>query len=169
MSLTNQLAALATLIGDRLDQSFGDLSPRAASALLTLLNHGPLDVSALARIVGTTQPTATRLIDGLERQGLVERSPREGRVVSVRLTSAGDQSAGQLQSARHACAQHMLASLTEPERQVLAKLVDKLLFSGTDERAHAHTTCRYCDHGACNGDVCPINRKATEIEAGSFK
>lgn len=165
MLLVNQFAALVTLINDRLDQSFGNLSPRAASALLTLLNRGSLDVSTLARVVGVTQPTATRLIDGLEKRGLSERCPRDGKAVLVRLTSAGRTQAEQLQSVRQACVEEMLKDLSGREQRVLTRLIDKLLFAGTKGRAHARTTCRYCNHGACSGEACPINRKATQLEA----
>ncbi len=164
MLLGNQFAALVTLINDRLDQSFGTLSPRAASALLTLLNRGSLDVSTLAKIVGVTQPTATRLIDGLEKQGLSERCPRDGKAVLVRLTSTGRIRAEQLQSGRQACVQNMLEELSGQEQEVLARLIDKLLFTSTTGRVHARTTCRYCNHGPCCGKSCPINRKAAQLE-----
>jgi MarR family transcriptional regulator, organic hydroperoxide resistance regulator len=50
-----------------------------------------LSVGALAEAAGVAPPTATRTLDGLERQGIVERRPssEDRRSVSVRLTGRG--------------------------------------------------------------------------------
>ncbi len=50
-----------------------------------------LPVGALAEAAGIARPTATRMLDGLERQGIVERRPstKDRRIVSVQLTARG--------------------------------------------------------------------------------
>ena len=50
-----------------------------------------LPVGALAEAAGVAQPTATRMLDGLERQGVIERRPstEDRRSVSVALTARG--------------------------------------------------------------------------------
>jgi DNA-binding MarR family transcriptional regulator len=50
-----------------------------------------LPVGALAEAAGVAQPTATRMLDGLERQGVVERRPStaDRRSITVRLTPRG--------------------------------------------------------------------------------
>ncbi|MGH2985873.1 MAG: MarR family winged helix-turn-helix transcriptional regulator [Solirubrobacterales bacterium] len=50
-----------------------------------------LSVGALAEAAGVAQPTATRTLDGLERDGIVERRPssEDRRSVTVHLTAAG--------------------------------------------------------------------------------
>ena len=45
-----------------------------------------LPVGALAEAAGIAQPTATRMLDGLERQGIVERRPSTADRRSVRLS-----------------------------------------------------------------------------------
>ncbi len=164
MLLENRIAAFATMLQDRMEQSFDDLSPRAASVLLTLLNRGPRVVGRIAEIVGTSQPTATRLINGLEKNQLVQRRSRNGRNVIVSLTEPGKKIARRIERRRSNLVGGMISVLTAPERATLAELVDKLLFANTLDRAHARTTCRYCDHGRCQSDRCPVNRRATEIE-----
>ncbi len=165
MLIANHLAALVTLLGDRIEHGFGDLSPRSASVLLTLQCRGPLGVSAVARIVGTSQPTATRLIDGLVARGLVMRGDRTGKFVSAALTELGKARAGKLQADRLAVTEDLLSTLRDEERRAFGLLIEKLMAAGTEGRDHARTTCRYCDHDACFGDACPIDRRATEIEA----
>lgn len=166
MFLENRIAAFATMLQDRMEESFDNLSPRAASVLLTLSNRGPCTVSRIAEIVGTSQPTATRLINGLEKRGLVRRRSRDGRNVVVLLIKPGEKTARSLQRRRTELVGAMLSELTAPERTVLAELVDKLLFANTRDRTHARTTCRYCDHGCAESDRCPVDGKATEIERG---
>ena len=160
----NQLAALGTLLQDRMELTFEDVSPRAASILLTLLSRGALPISRTAEIVGISQPTATRLVDGLQNRGLVRREPRAGRVVIVSLTTAGRETAGRFQRARANVARQLAKPLATRERELLAGFVDKILYAAAAGRTAARTTCRYCDHGVCQGDGCPINRRAGEIE-----
>lgn len=56
------------------------------------LNDGPVMQRDLASIVGVEGPTMVRLLDGLERQGLIERVPavhdRRGKM--IRLTPASE-------------------------------------------------------------------------------
>jgi len=67
------------------------LSAPRLSALSSVVVAGPVTISALARIEGVRPPTMTRLVDGLERDGLVMREPHpdDGRSVQVRATGMG--------------------------------------------------------------------------------
>ncbi len=164
MLLENQFGALGTVIQDRMDGAFGELSPSASSLLITLLNTGSLTVSVLAGIIGVSQPTASRLIGGLETRGCLKRAMRDGRTVTVSLTAPGRKSAQSLQAIRADILNDLLRPLEARERATFTRLIDKILFTATGSRAAARTACRYCDHGVCNGEDCPINRRATRIE-----
>lgn len=164
MLLDNHLAALGVLVRDRMVAGFGDISPSAAAILFTLANRGPLPVSELAAILGVAQPTASRLLDGLEGGGLIARREKRGRRVTIALTRAGAGKARVLQRARAALAADLLAPLDAGERAVLEKSIAKVLSGATRSRAFARTACRYCDHGVCKGGDCPIGSRATEIE-----
>lgn len=61
-------------------------------ALTTIARHGPVPVTALARIVGVAPSTATRMCDRLVRDGLVVRRslPNDRRVVHLELTRRGE-------------------------------------------------------------------------------
>lgn len=161
---SNHVAALASLVQDRMNGAFDEMSASGAALLLTLLNRGGLTVTALADILGIAQPTASRLIDGQQRLGLVRRAGKVGREVRVALTTKGRRRADGLQRARAEAAAALLAPLTAAERRALAGLVDKLLYHATESRAFARHACRYCDHDVCRGRRCPINRRATELE-----
>lgn len=72
------------------DESFG-LSAARLSALSVVVFAGPLSVGSLAAAEQVRPPTITRLVQGLEQSGLVERThdPRDGRVSLVRATGKG--------------------------------------------------------------------------------
>ena len=54
------------------------ISPARASALSVLVFGGPRTVGALAQSEGVRSPTMTRLVNGLEADGLVRRRAGEG-------------------------------------------------------------------------------------------
>nr|WP_255426453.1 MarR family transcriptional regulator [Pseudonocardia sp. C8] len=68
-----------------------DLTEAQVATLESVAHQGPLPVGVIARQAGIAQPTVTRMINGLERQGVVRRIPGEhdDRVVLVELTEAG--------------------------------------------------------------------------------
>jgi DNA-binding MarR family transcriptional regulator len=69
----------------------GGLTLSQYGLLEPLLDHEPARVRELAAQAGVTAPTATRILDTLERTGLVRRTPaiEDRRGVSVRLTEHG--------------------------------------------------------------------------------
>jgi len=164
MFLENRFAALAMAVQDRMESACEGLSFRAAAVLLTLSNRGPLPISMVAEIVGVSQPTATRLIDGLEKQDLIRRRPRDGRSVTICLTPRGRRTATRLQGARHLVAGEFLGPLRRSERKALSGVIDCLLFHATEGRREARTICRSCDHGVCIERDCPVDRRAAELE-----
>lgn len=69
----------------------GGLSLSQLNLLDALTEDAPLTVGQLAERAGVTGPNATRMLDALERQGVVvrERTARDRRLVRARLTPAG--------------------------------------------------------------------------------
>jgi DNA-binding MarR family transcriptional regulator len=72
------------------DAGPGLLGPRL-SALSVVVFAGPLTVRELAAAEQVRSPTMTRLVDGLQREGLVTRepNPEDARSVLVRATPTG--------------------------------------------------------------------------------
>lgn len=74
----------------QVDREMG-LTPERASLLSVLAFGGPRTIGQLARAERVSPPAITRIVDGLETAGLVERA-RDGedrRVVTVSVTPAG--------------------------------------------------------------------------------
>jgi DNA-binding MarR family transcriptional regulator len=160
----NKLGALGTIVADRTRMALGGLSPSAA-ALLSLLHFKPgLTATRLAEIAEVSQPTAVRLIDGLEREALITRGKPQGRVTPLLLTEAGRERAAHLQQRRLAALEGLLSSLAPKDRRQFALTLDRILAGATTSRASAHTACRLCEHDLCGPEVCPIGRRADEID-----
>lgn len=160
----NKLGALGEMIRDRTETSLAGLSPSAA-ALLSMLHFKPgLTTTELASIVGVSQPTAVRLIDGLERQALIARGKTEGRVTPLALTKAGHAQVAKLHGVRLAALDELLRALQPEERRSFISMLDKILAGATTSRAFARTTCRLCEHDLCGPEVCPIGCRAAELE-----
>lgn len=72
------------------DEALGISAPRL-SALSVLVFAGPQRIGELAHIEQVEPPTMTRLVDGLERDGYVQRSPDpdDARAVRVEATARG--------------------------------------------------------------------------------
>ena len=164
MIVANKLGALGLLLTDAVSEALGELSPSAAALLLTLRYHGDMTTTELAAIAGISQPTAVRVADGLVRRGLIQRQDRAGRTAPLRLTRTGARQAEALQRVRLKAMARLLAGLSATERAAFERTLDKLLAPATVSRAFARTTCRLCDHGSCDGPLCPIGSRATELE-----
>jgi DNA-binding MarR family transcriptional regulator len=84
-------AALHLLRRLRTEDDALGISPPRLSALSVVVFAGPIGIGALAAAEGVAAPTMSRLVDGLERDGLVRRGPdpEDARGVLVRATAQG--------------------------------------------------------------------------------
>jgi DNA-binding MarR family transcriptional regulator len=98
------------------------LSSARASALSVLVFGGPLSLGRLAEIEQVSAPTMTRLVQGLERQGLVRREtdPEDRRSVRVRATPKGVRLLEAGRKRRVEDLMRRLAALSPAERALLA-------------------------------------------------
>jgi DNA-binding MarR family transcriptional regulator len=108
----------------RLRQEAGDeLSPSLSAALASVDRHGPLTPSELAAREQIQRPTATRIVDRLVAEGLVERTPDpdDRRSLRIATTSRGRAT---LRAARHrktAFLARALADLGPEDRATLER------------------------------------------------
>jgi len=111
----------------RQDEGMG-LTPARASALSILVFGGPATIGALAKAEQVSAPTVTRLVVGMEREGLVRRDAdkRDGRVVWVQATAKGTRLLHEGRRRRVAALADDLGSLTAAEREALARAADIL-------------------------------------------
>ena len=135
-------------------------SPSGAAALSALLHF--LDrpsVDLLRQVLGLTSSGTVRLVDRLERDGLVTRAPGDdGRVTTVVLTPAGRRAARRVAAARADVLDAALAGLDPGERAAFDELAGKLLVGMIRGPGATRWMCRMCDTGACGRErgKCPV-------------
>jgi DNA-binding MarR family transcriptional regulator len=95
-------AALHLLRRLRTEDDALGVSPPRLSALSVVVYAGPIGIGMLAATEGVAAPTMTRLVDGLERDGLVSRGPdpADARGVLVRATVKGQRTLAKGRSQR---------------------------------------------------------------------
>jgi DNA-binding MarR family transcriptional regulator len=99
------------------------ISPARASALSVLVFGGPRTVGALAEAEGVRSPTMTRLVDGLEADGLVRRRPGDDdrRQVVVEATPAASSLLHDGRGRRVALLEELLADVEADDLDVLRR------------------------------------------------
>ena len=117
----------------RMRQEAGtEMRPSRASALVTAELHGPLTPSELAEIEGVKRPTATRILRGLEGEGLIERTPdpKDGRSALISITPEGRERLRRLRRRKNAYLARRMRGLGRDEVESLeraAEILERLL------------------------------------------
>ena len=121
------------------------LSPIQVQFLVHLLFHdaGLRRVSQLARRFDLTRATVSDAVGSLEEKGLVrrERWPEDGRVVTLQLTPAGEELAGELSTWAGVVKEHLDSSSEEEKKVVLRFLMDLI---ASLQRTGVITVARMC-------------------------
>jgi DNA-binding MarR family transcriptional regulator len=121
-------AAIHLLRRLRLEDAAAGLTAPRLSALSVLVFRGPATLSGLAAAEQVRPPTMTRLVQGLERDGLVKRlaDPDDRRVSRIEATARGTELllAGRTRRVRRLAG--ALARLPRAERRLLARAAELL-------------------------------------------
>jgi len=104
------------------------LTPARLQLLAALRADGPQIMQQLAGVLGSTPRNVTALVDGLEREGFVARTPheRDRRATVVSLTEAGDQLTSSWAADYEARAGAVFDSLSERDRRTFLRLLGRL-------------------------------------------
>ena len=113
----------------RLRQEAGvDLGPALIAALGTVERQGPLTPSELANLERVKRPTATRMVNRLEAEGLIVRArdPADGRSSLVSVSPRGLELLRRLRKRRTAYLARRLRELDPDEVAALARAAEIL-------------------------------------------
>ena len=127
------LRLVITRTARRMRQQAGsELRPSSASALVTIELHGPLTPSELAEIERVKRPTATRILRGLEGEGLIDRTPdpKDGRSALISLSAEGRERLRRLRQRKNAYLARRMRDLDPDEVGTLehaAAILERLL------------------------------------------
>ncbi len=135
-------AAIHLLRGVRRADRETGLSPQRLSALSVIVFAGPIPIGGLAEAEQVSAPTISRLVKGLEREGLVERlkDAKDTRVTRLSATAAGRRLLEQGRRRRIERLVARLSLLSGKDRRLLdraAELMERLASatSGTNTMA----------------------------------
>jgi DNA-binding MarR family transcriptional regulator len=119
-------AAIHLLRWLRREDDGSGLGAPQLSALSVIDGSGPIALGALAAAEQVRAPTITRLVQSLEREGLVARDTdaADGRVTRVHATAKGRRLLTVGRARRVAALERRLAGLTGDERQLLARAAE---------------------------------------------
>ena len=109
----------------REDETSGLTAPRL-SALSIVVFAGPITLRDLAAAEGVTPPTMTRLVDGLEGDGLVVRrdDPTDGRAIRIRATAKGTKLLMNARAQRVAALTARVADLSPDDQALLGRAAE---------------------------------------------
>jgi len=110
---------------DRRDMA---LTPAQYHLLSALRDGRSRNVGELAAAAGVSSPTATRMLDALEREGVVVRRPsdEDRRRISVEMTEAGEEAMAQARGRREQARDLVYAELSPEERAQAVHLLSRL-------------------------------------------
>jgi DNA-binding MarR family transcriptional regulator len=117
----------------RMRQEAGtELSASNASALSAVEMHGPVTPSELADIERIKRPSATRILRGLEEEGLVQRTPdpKDGRSALISVTGEGRERLRRLRQRKNAYLARRMRDLEPADVATLeqaAQVLERLL------------------------------------------
>jgi DNA-binding MarR family transcriptional regulator len=163
----NVLGALALAVADQTADAVTETAGQersdaaALSALDQFLDRPSVDL--LGRVLGLTQSGAVRLVDRLERRGLVARRPGvDGRTAAIALTAAGRRAARRVGATRSAILRESLSLLSPDETARLDDLLGRLLIGRMRGPGATRWICRMCDLEACGraDGRCPVANEA---------
>lgn len=139
------------------------LTSSQIQGLAHLLHHGAVSVGDMAEGLGTSHPAVVRLVDRLERKGLVRRTPSHAdrRISLVELTDHGKELAGRVLSRRTETLARAIGRMDRSELEGLMRGLEGLLAAALEDRAAIQLVCLKCgdDHIAC----CVVNRTLLEL------
>jgi DNA-binding MarR family transcriptional regulator len=153
-----QLLGVAALAAhDLLTEALPTGETRTA-ILVHLCAHPGGSAEALRQVLGLSQPATVRAVDGLVRDGLLER--RRGpdrRSHDLRPTASGRRTARQALQARAEALRPLVSELEGPQRAALGLGLEALVGGLAHDRPGALRACRLCDRGTCCADPgCPL-------------
>lgn len=159
--ITNLVGAFSLALSSGIEQQIAGLGLRsqsAASALVTIRNHPNDTIEVLRGVLKLTHSGAGRLVNGLEKDGLVVRrpNPEDSRAVTIRLTAKGKRQSERVLSARSELIGTVMQALDDEQKAALTPIMESALGSLAADIPGARRICRLCDECVCRPLGCPV-------------
>jgi MarR family transcriptional repressor of emrRAB len=156
----NLLGAAALAITGAIDTAISSgegRSQAANAALAVMLQWPPRSIGHLAGVLRRSHSATVRLIEELEAEKLVAKSPgADRRAVVATLTAEGRREARRVVGMRAESLGDLMRGLSAEDRRDLTRLLEKMLPALTPDRQACDHICRLCELAACPQDRCPV-------------
>lgn len=165
--LTNLLGAFALGLSDRIRQTTdlaASLGAMAPAAIVNIVDYPGETIDSLSKTLALSHSATVRLVDRLQREGLLKRKRgADGRSICLIPSARGRRTAASIIAARRAVIANSISGLNRAECESLETILEKVLGVLTTSRPHADTLCRLCELSACPQDRCPVEVAARSI------
>lgn len=159
--LVQLLGVSALAAHDALSRAFMAGETRTA-ILVHLTAHPGGSAEALRHVLGLSQAATVRAVDGLVRDGLLERGRGpDRRSYDLRASPEGRRAARRALAARAEALRPLVAGLDAAGREALGAGLEALVAGLADDRPSVLRACRLCDRGTCCAEPgCPLQHTA---------
>lgn len=134
--VADEFSRTAKVLVRRFDERLGEhgVSTPRSRLVVEVARSQPVRLTELAHAVGIAQGTASTLVDGLVREGLLERTPSadDRRSVLLHVTPDGEALARGWVSSYQRAAEELFAPLDDDELVALAAMLRRLGVPTTD-------------------------------------
>ena len=158
----NAIGAFACGLSDKIDHAWTTLTGRGITTCYAINQIGSEPGSSIKTLTGMLNiehSSLVRLLDGLERDGLIERrlDSEDRRGKKVYLSPEGEELLTEMLNARRRVLQPMTGTLDDNEMQtlfdLLGKMIPTVVVGGDDQ----HFVCRVCELEMCPQEFCAVN------------
>lgn len=159
----NVFGAFARALSDKMDnavQSAVNLSSSACYSIVQVGSEPNSSIETLRRMLALEHSSTVRLINGLEKKGLLQRvrgTAHDRREVRVVLTELGESCFTKILDARRCILENAVSRLDLEEKNMMLRLIGKMMPAIVDGGDDQHYVCRLCELEVCPQEICPVN------------
>jgi len=158
----NALGAFGRALSDKIDIAWTSTTGKTTSACYAISQIGcepGSSIKTLSSMLGIEHSSLVRLLDNLERDGLITRTDnkQDKREKHIFLSDQGEAMLTNMIKARRRVMQPVTGLLNDQELHTLHHLIEKMtsgvVIGGDDQ----HFVCRLCELEVCPQEMCPVN------------
>ena len=158
----NAIGAFACGLSDKIDRAWTAVTGRGVTTCYAINQIGSEPGSSIKTLTGMLSiehSSLVRLLDGLERDGLIERraDPEDRRGKKIYLSPEGEELLTKMLNARRRILQPMTGTLDDNEMQILFDLIGKMIPTVVNGGDDQHFVCRVCELEMCPQEFCAVN------------
>jgi DNA-binding MarR family transcriptional regulator len=158
----NALGAFGRALSDKIDIAWTTTTGKTTSACYAINQIGcepGSSIKVLSKMLGIEHSSLVRLLDNLERDGLIQRidNKNDKREKHIYLSDEGESMLTQLINARRRIMQPVTGLLNDAELNTLHELIEKMTAAVVVGGDDQHYVCRLCELEVCPQEMCPVN------------